>query len=591
MIKFAAHYVLYRPVLLSLMIGCGLMAALFEGGTLAILASAVSVLVDEGGTDLGLIEMIPGDSPRAWIETLPNPELFLGLVGVACIAQITKSAMTYLSEVAQIRIIYGLALSVQQKVVKEIMTRNYGEISKFPAGELSALVEQSFRTCDFVSLSGKAVRAFFMLGVYLALMMALSVKLTVIAAAILIVLWWSITTLVNRIRVYAETAANEQIKTWKHAVEFFNAPRLLRIFNSGARAEKVIETARRGWLEAEQKSTTLMAAVIPSFEAIAVIGAGMFLIIAFLFAGEDSVKLVSKTFVFVIVFFRLKPQVQQINTIRLQFFKLLPLIDKPGRFLNTKKESYDRVGGTLVQPLAEAIDLENVSFRYPGEDQCSLKNVSFSIPKGSMVALVGGSGAGKTTLISLLIGLYSPESGAIYVDGRDLAALDLQSWRTQLGIVDQDVFLLNDSVASNIAFGRDERDRQKIVEAADHALATKFIEELPHGFDTIIGDRGHRLSGGQRQRLALARALYHGPSFLILDEATSALDSISERLVQQAIEQMHHEKTMLVIAHRLSTIERADRIVVLENGQVVEMGSPRELLSKKDGRYREYLSA
>jgi ATP-binding cassette subfamily B protein/subfamily B ATP-binding cassette protein MsbA len=207
--------------------------------------------------------------------------------------------------------------------------------------------------------------------------------------------------------------------------------------------------------------------------------------------------------------------------------------------------------------------------------------IDLMIQRGQTVALVGSSGAGKSTIADLLVGLYEPTEGRILIDGIDLHTLELASWQQKLGVVSQDTFLLNNTIAANIAYGTPNADRPAIEAAAVAAQAAGFIAGLPDGYDTVIGERGYRLSGGQRQRLSLARALLREPQLLILDEATSALDSQSERLVQEAIERFERTHTVLVIAHRLSTIVNADLICVMDAGRIIERGRHAELMAQQ----------
>jgi ATP-binding cassette subfamily B protein/subfamily B ATP-binding cassette protein MsbA len=202
-----------------------------------------------------------------------------------------------------------------------------------------------------------------------------------------------------------------------------------------------------------------------------------------------------------------------------------------------------------------------------------------------MLALVGPSGAGKSSIADLLTGLYTPSAGHILIDGTPLETFDLSSWQQRLGVVSQDTFLFNATIAENIAFGTPGATTSQIEAACQAAQAAAFIENLPRSYDTMIGERGYRLSGGQRQRLSLARAILRDPELLILDEATSALDSQSERLVQQAIERFESDHTVLVIAHRLSTIVKADQILVLEGGGVVQRGNHSSLIAE-EGLYQ-----
>lgn len=243
--------------------------------------------------------------------------------------------------------------------------------------------------------------------------------------------------------------------------------------------------------------------------------------------------------------------------------------------------------GTLVLPRGQGrIDIENIRFTYPKAERPALDDVSFSVKPGEMLAVVGSSGSGKTTLLNLLVRYYDVSSGRIRVDGVDIRDATLASLRAQFALVSQDVFLFNDTVAANIAYGRGDASMAEIRHAADAAYATGFIESLHNSFDTMIGDKGIRLSGGQRQRLAIARAVLKKAPILLLDEATSALDSESEQYVQSAIEALTGTATTIVIAHRLSTVRRANRILVMSKGRIIEQGTHEELLSL-GGEYKK----
>lgn len=256
------------------------------------------------------------------------------------------------------------------------------------------------------------------------------------------------------------------------------------------------------------------------------------------------------------------------------------LMDQP-----IEEDDSRRVGVKRIEKAKGAITFNDVSFSYQqdADRQDALKHVSLSIQAGEVVAFVGPSGGGKSTLVNLLPRFFRPTSGVIELDGVNLEQLSLSDLRRQIAFVSQDVILFNDSIAANVAYGTEaasEIDRGRVIEALEAANLSNLIAELPQGIDTLIGDNGNRLSGGQRQRLAIARAIYKDAPILILDEATSALDSESERQVQEALDRLMAGRTTLVIAHRLSTIEHASRIVVLEHGQVVENGSHAELIEK-----------
>lgn len=248
--------------------------------------------------------------------------------------------------------------------------------------------------------------------------------------------------------------------------------------------------------------------------------------------------------------------------------------------------------GTLqLNDVKGKIEFKNIEFGY-GDDSKALNNVSLSIAPGETVALVGSSGSGKTTLASLLLRLYTPDSGEVYIDGTPISKVTLNSLRSQVALVNQQTILFNDTISANIGYGdqeyQDKTDR--IEHAAKHAYTSEFISELDKGFDTLAGEDGSRLSGGQRQRIAIARALYKNAPILVLDEATSALDNESEKQIQAALEKLKKNRTTLVIAHRLSTIEAADKIVCMSEGRIVEVGTHSELMSK-NGYYTNLYQA
>lgn len=241
-------------------------------------------------------------------------------------------------------------------------------------------------------------------------------------------------------------------------------------------------------------------------------------------------------------------------------------------------------GEKNIEQFNNGIVFDNVSFQYL--DDVVLQAISFEIKKGEMVALVGPSGAGKTTITDLLLRFYDPQQGSILLDGTDIREVDLSQFRSLYGAVAQESFLFNATVAENIAYARPDITREEIIAASKVANAHEFINQMPDGYDTFVGDRGVLLSGGQRQRIAIARAIVRDPQILILDEATSSLDSISERLVQEAIDRVIQDSTAIVIAHRLSTVRNADKIVVMEAGAVVDVGKHDELY-KRCALYKE----
>ena len=263
------------------------------------------------------------------------------------------------------------------------------------------------------------------------------------------------------------------------------------------------------------------------------------------------------------------------------FDRVLDLLAEP-------REMADNPGSRKIDKadVIGRLTLQNVGFRYPEGDKDVLNGIDLEVQPGETIALVGRSGAGKTTLCNLVARFYDPTSGSVKLDGLDLREIDVESYRRLLGIVEQDVFLFDGTIAANIAYADRHASREAVIRAAQVAYADEFIDAMPEGYDTVIGERGVRLSGGQRQRLAIARAVLADPKVFILDEATSNLDSASERQIQRGLSALMRGRTSFVIAHRLSTIRDADRIVVLQDGKVAEVGTHDELM-ERGGGYRE----
>ena len=282
---------------------------------------------------------------------------------------------------------------------------------------------------------------------------------------------------------------------------------------------------------------------------------------------------------FVVAFIKVYQPVKRLVSIYGLFQQALGASDQVFESLDHSQKVKDAPAAVLLPPFQARIEFDHVSFRYT-EGSELLRDITFTVEAGQVVALVGSSGAGKTTLANLLPRFFDVTGGAIRIDGHDLREVTLASLRGQIGIVTQETVLFNDTVRANIAYGRPDVSQDAVQAAAEAALADEFVRQLPHGYDTVIGERGLRLSGGQRQRLAIARALLKNAPILILDEATSELDTESEWLVQQALGNLMKGRTVFVIAHRLSTVRRADQILVLGDGRIAERGRHEELLTR-----------
>jgi subfamily B ATP-binding cassette protein MsbA len=293
-------------------------------------------------------------------------------------------------------------------------------------------------------------------------------------------------------------------------------------------------------------------------------------------------------FAFVFAFYQVIEPAKLFSAAYFNIQRGMAAMDRIDRILETKEEIKSPIDAKVVNTFNNKISFNHVHFTYKGADSKALADINFEIRKGQMVALIGTSGAGKSTIVDMLPRFYDPIEGSICIDGVDLRSMDVKSLRALYGIVSQEAILFNDTVADNITFGENQYTEEQVIDAAKIANAHEFINSLPDGYQTNIGDRGNKLSGGQKQRITIARAILRNPPILILDEATSALDSESERLVQDAISRVMRNRTSIVIAHRLSTIQNADLILVVEKGMIVQSGTHQELI-KIDGPYLKFV--
>ena len=289
---------------------------------------------------------------------------------------------------------------------------------------------------------------------------------------------------------------------------------------------------------------------------------------------------------FILLLFSLFQPLKNLTNVVNELQNGLASADRVFAIMDIKSDIQDVDNAFKVKDLNSSLSFNDVSFTYGNKDEKVLNNINFKINKGEIFALVGPSGAGKSTLVDLIPRFYDTLSGSIKIDGKDIKDLELKSLRSLMGIVTQETFLFDDTVKANISYGVENISDDEIKDASKAANAHEFIKKLPDGYNTIIGERGVSLSGGQKQRIAIARAIVKNPPILILDEATSSLDSESEKHVQSAIENLMSERTVFVIAHRLSTVHNANKILVLENGQIVQEGKHDDLINV-DGLYKQ----
>ena len=359
--------------------------------------------------------------------------------------------------------------------------------------------------------------------------------------------------------------------------EVISGVRVIRSFAREAYEFKRFEQENKNNFDAAMRATKLTAVMGPMVEFAAAIA----VVIILWYGGYSVVQgyiTAGSLIAFLIYAINLSNPVKRLTQVYGNLQKAMAAGDRVIDILETEPHVKESPTAKVLPHVQGDVQFENVQFAYD-EDNLALKGVNLSVKQGQTVAIVGPSGAGKSTIANLLPRFYDVTGGAIRIDGVDVRDVTFTSLRENIGLVPQDTMLFNATVRENILYGRLDATEEEILEAAKAANAYEFIEKLPNGFDTIVGERGNSLSGGQRQRIAIARAILKNPSILILDEATSALDTESEKIVQEALERLMKNRTALVIAHRLSTIKHADHIVVLQQGCVVEEGTHDELLA------------
>lgn len=561
-----------------------LLAALFEGTTLAIFALALQVLTTSSETvsvasELGRV----GRMLEPLLTAVGRQGVFLILIGLAVASQLLRSGAEFMGEAATAYLRADVEGDVRRRVFRQIMAFSYPQASSYKAGDLASYNEQVNYLGLAIDRLNTILSQTMLIAAYIFVLLWLSWQMTVAAVLVLLLLSLAMRRITQRIRSVSRKFRQYSVKLNERTVEFVYGFRLVRTFAREQYAIDKIDASIDKGIKAKRWGLLWQATLSPLIDSASVLGIAVFLIGGYYFLSDSQAAL-ARLATYLFTMYRLLPRVSIINKNWGQFNGNWPFVERLAEFLRRDDKQYQTRGSVPFTGLKTGIEFNQVSLHYYEDERWAVQNLCLTVPRGGMVALVGESGAGKTTITSLLLRLYDPTTGSILVDGTPLADLDLDQWLEKVGVVGQDTFVFNASIRDNIAFGRLQATEEEIITAAKAAHAHEFILDMALGYDTVIGDQGHRLSGGQRQRLAIARAILRQPDILILDEATSDLDSRSERLIQEAIEALRSQRTVIAIAHRLSTITMADEILVLQKGQVVEQGNHMQLLAKQ-GQY------
>lgn len=569
----------YFPRITILAIVFTLLAAIFEGFGVGFLFSFLQSLTEPDAAPI----QIGIDWFDVWVlgSNQPAHERIYRISALILLTTVIRTSFSYVGRAHSGFVQSQLTYQLRIRLFEQLQSLSQRYFTKTRSGELVNTVtaeltqmNEAFQLMSIFLIRGAT------LVVYVISMLLLSWQLTIISVMLFSLLTVGVSTLLKRVREisFRRTSANGRYTSI--ALEFINGIRTVQASVAQNFERQRLYGASGELLKADQRAALFQYSVEPLSEAVSTSILIAMLLFAFATLIPEQKLQVASLLTFLFILFRLMPIVRILNGSRAKLSNFRGSWHNIQQLLRTDNKPYLSNGNIEFPGLRRAIEFQSVDFGYEAHSLV-LRNITLTIHRGQTVALVGASGAGKTTLADLIPRFYDPSAGVIRFDGVDLRDFDLDSVRRKMAIVSQDTFIFHTSVRENIAYGLENVEEQAIWDAAKLANALEFIQELPEGFDTQLGDRGVRLSGGQRQRIAIARALLRDPEILILDEATSALDSVSERLIQASLEKLSVGRTVIAIAHRLSTIAKADKVVVLEQGRIVEQGSYQELVEQR----------
>jgi ATP-binding cassette, subfamily B, bacterial MsbA len=581
--KLLLGLALKYPLHILINIILGFTGGIFNGASTALIVPVLLNLVGEeqvlkSGPPLLAKILSPFDQ-------LPGQYRLYAMAGAIILLIGLKNITGYITSLSNSVLSRAITADLQEQGLKLLLDVDLDFFTKAKSGDLmNRLGGEMSRTTasisSFISMTTTAVTIL----VFVGILLSVSWQLTLAATLLMPLSALFPQYLIGRAKEFSKLITSINQEYSGSLIETFAGIRLVKASGTEreeyARFEHLIREREQVDFRAKMNS----AAVSPIGEMTnIVILFSLVLLSRVIFANSlDTLSAILLTYI--VILSRLLPLIPQLNSARQGLARSSASVEVVHDLLRTDNKPFMGNGSIPYSGFKREIHFENISFKYPGTEDLVLKGISLRVPKGTTVALVGSSGAGKSTIADLLPRFYDPVGGRITIDGIDLRDFDIRTFRKFMGIVSQETFLFNDSVRNNIAYGFPDASEENIIDAIKRANAYEFIMNLPRGLDTPIGDRGVMLSGGQRQRLAISRALLKNPEILILDEATSALDTVSESLVQQALDELSRERTTLVIAHRLSTIQKAHQIAVMDKGQIVELGN-HETLLKKGGHY------
>ena len=549
-------------------------------------------LLTEHETLRNVTELTLNERLKFWANELILRETAYGTLKnlsiIIIVVFILKNIFLYIKNILLTNVQYNFITDLRNNVYRKFLSLSLSFFNRRKAGELTSIIitdVNNMRRAFTVGFQRAFVEPLNII-TFLTLLFIINMQLALIAVLIVPVTGIAVTAIGRSVRRKSRRIAEQMAKITNNITETLASMRVVKAFTAEEHEKVNFQSETAKFLKLMLRRAKLRLTAAPLTEII-----GVVIAVALIIIGGRTV-LVDKTMTsedflrFILVLFSTLAPIRLLSNVNMEIQSGMASAERVFQTIDSVSDITNSQNAIQIESFSNLIEFQNVSFSYNNDESAILKNISFSLEKGEMVALVGESGAGKSTIADLVPRFYDVTDGKITIDDLDLRDILTKPLRSLMGIVTQETILFNDTIRANIAYGLPGATDDEIKKAAKTANANHFIIEQPNGYQTIIGDKGVKLSGGQRQRIAIARAILNNPPILILDEATSSLDTQSEKLVQKALEELMKDRTVLVIAHRLSTIQRADKIIVLDKGKIVEIGTHLELLNE-DGLYKK----